>query len=430
MKRHEKPISCCRSRSRLRIDACTETSSADTGSSATRIAGETATRAQDRLAAAGRPRARADSGSAARRAGRRDRRASTTFSSRSRPRASRCSRSGSPTISPHDMRGLSDEYGSWNTMCSSRRSGRISRRERWVMSRPLSRICRRSARPAARRNSRRCDLPLPDSPTRPRDSPGPTRTRHRRPRGRSRRRREPPRPEVLHEAADLEDEPFSLTSPLIAPGMEARDEMIRARPRAARGPSTARSSARGQRGANAQAAASSRERRDAARDLLQPPRDRPARARHRAEQADRVRMLRLREQLVHRRLLGLPAGVHDKHAVGDIGDDAEVVRDQDDRGAEPLADVADQVEDPGLDRHVERGRRLVRDQDLRIAGERHRDHHALPHAARELVRVLVDPPVGRRDADEVEQLDRARRARRAPRARDGGAAPRRSGCRP
>ena len=27
------------------------------------------------------------------------------------------------------MRGLSDEYGSWKTMCTSVRSGRISRRE-------------------------------------------------------------------------------------------------------------------------------------------------------------------------------------------------------------------------------------------------------------------------------------------------------------
>ena len=121
------------------------------------------------------------------------------------------------------------------------------------------------------------------------------------------------------------------------------------------------------------------------------------------------------EELVHRRLLDLPAGVHDEHAVGDVGDDAEVVRDQDDRRPEPLADVAHQVEDPRLDRHVERGRRLVGDQDLRVAGERHRDHHALAHAAGELVRVLVDAPLRRRDADEVEQLDRALRA---PRARD------------
>ena len=39
-----------------------------------------------------------------------------------------------------------------------------------------------------------------------------------------------------------------------------------------------------------------------------------------------------------------------------------------------------------LDRDVERGRRLVGDQQRRVVGERRRDHDALPHAAREAVR--------------------------------------------
>ena len=72
-----------------------------------------------------------------------------------------------------------------------------------------------------------------------------------------------------------------------------------------------------------------------------------------------------------------------------------------------LLQLGEQVEDLRLDRHVERGRRLVGDQQLRVAGERHRDHHALAHAARELVRVVVDAPLRRRDADQREHLDRA-----------------------
>ena len=112
-----------------------------------------------------------------------------------------------------------------------------------------------------------------------------------------------------------------------------------------------------------------------------------------------------------RRLLDGAAGVHDQDPVGDVGDDAEVVGDEQDRGAEPLAEVAQQVEDPRLDRHVERGGRLVGDQQLRVAGDRHRDHHALAHAAGELVRVLVEPPRRRRDAD---QLAAARSPGRAP----------------
>jgi hypothetical protein len=48
--------------------------------------------------------------------------------------------------------------------------------------------------------------------------------------------------------------------------------------------------------------------------------------------------------------------------------------------------LGDQLEDLLLDRHVERRGRLVGDQQLRLAGDRHRDHHALLLAARHLVR--------------------------------------------
>ena len=70
--------------------------------------------------------------------------------------------------------------------------------------------------------------------------------------------------------------------------------------------------------------------------------------------------------------------------------DAHVVRDEQDRRAVVALQPLHQLEDLRLDRHVERGRRLVGDQQRRVARERHRDHHALPHAARELVRVVVD----------------------------------------
>ena len=58
--------------------------------------------------------------------------------------------------------------------------------------------------------------------------------------------------------------------------------------------------------------------------------------------------------------------------------------------------VAHQVEDLRLDGHVERRGRLVGDQQLRVAGQRHRDHHPLAHAAGELVRILAHPPLRRR----------------------------------
>ena len=60
-----------------------------------------------------------------------------------------------------------------------------------------------------------------------------------------------------------------------------------------------------------------------------------------------------------------------------------------------------------LDRDIERGRRLVGDQNFGVARERHRDHGALPHTPRELVR---ERPRARRsigDTHETQELDRA-----------------------
>ena len=71
--------------------------------------------------------------------------------------------------------------------------------------------------------------------------------------------------------------------------------------------------------------------------------------------------------LVERRLLDDPAGVHHHHPVGGLGDHAEVVRDQDHRHCGLVLQVAQQVEDLRLDGDVERGGRLVGDQQLRLA---------------------------------------------------------------
>ncbi len=117
-------------------------------------------------------------------------------------------------------------------------------------------------------------------------------------------------------------------------------------------------------------------------------------------------MLRVREDFEHRAVLDFFAVEHDEHVVGDFGDDAEVVRDEDDGHAAVVAELAEDFEDLGLDRDVEGGGRLVGDQQLRVAGEGHRDHHALLLAAGHLMRVGVDALLGLGDADFAEQVDR------------------------
>ena len=132
----------------------------------------------------------------------------------------------------------------------------------------------------------------------------------------------------------------------------------------------------------------------------------------------------LREQGSRRRVLHGTPGVHDDHVVGVAGGQPEVVADQDDRGAEPGAQLAEQVHDLRLGGHVQRGGRLVGDQQLRVRGERDRDHHPLAHATGELVRVLVEPPSRVRYPDQRQQLDRARCGRRPSRPGRGRGWPR------
>ena len=84
----------------------------------------------------------------------------------------------------------------------------------------------------------------------------------------------------------------------------------------------------------------------------------------------------------------------------------EVVGDQHDRHAGSLLQLAQQVQDLGLGRHVQGGGRLVGDQQFRVGRQRHRDHRPLAQAAAELVGVLVHALLGARDAHQPQQLDR------------------------
>ena len=101
------------------------------------------------------------------------------------------------------------------------------------------------------------------------------------------------------------------------------------------------------------------------------------------------------------------AGVHHRHAVRHFRDHRQIVGNEQYRHATAFLQLTQQVEDLRLYRHVERGGRLVRDQQFRIAGERHGDHHALFHAARELERIFVAPPFGIGNAHRVEQFEHA-----------------------
>ena len=107
------------------------------------------------------------------------------------------------------------------------------------------------------------------------------------------------------------------------------------------------------------------------------------------------------------------ARVEHVHAVGDRERDTQVVRDQDEPHPARALHRLEQLQDLSLGRHVECRRRLVGDQELRVACERGGEPDALPHAARELERVAVGcARLG--DADLGEPRDRVGPCLRAP----------------
>ena len=109
-----------------------------------------------------------------------------------------------------------------------------------------------------------------------------------------------------------------------------------------------------------------------------------AEPRHGGEQRLRVRMLRRGEERVGRALLDLLAAIHHQHAVGHFGDHAHVVRDEDHApcssrpaGRESVARICAWIVTSSA---------VVGSSAISSAGlhdERHRDHHALAHAARQ-----------------------------------------------
>jgi hypothetical protein len=98
----------------------------------------------------------------------------------------------------------------------------------------------------------------------------------------------------------------------------------------------------------------------------------------------------------------------------DLGDHAEVVRDEQHPRAVARLQVLDEAQDLRLRGDVERGGRLVGDEQRRLEHQRHGDHDALALAAGELVRVGLDHALGVRQAHlahDVEDLAPARRGR-------------------
>ena len=81
--------------------------------------------------------------------------------------------------------------------------------------------------------------------------------------------------------------------------------------------------------------------------------------------------------------------IHHGDAVADMGDDREIMRDEQIGEAVLALQVDQQIDHLGLDRDVERRDRLVAHDQARPERQRARDADALPLAAGELMRIVL-----------------------------------------
>ena len=81
--------------------------------------------------------------------------------------------------------------------------------------------------------------------------------------------------------------------------------------------------------------------------------------------------------------------VHHVDALADSGDHTKIMGDHDESCVRFANDLAQQLEHLRLNRYVERGGWFVGDDERRVRRERNRNHHALAHATRELMRIVL-----------------------------------------
>ena len=154
---------------------------------------------------------------------------------------------------------------------------------------------------------------------------------------------------------------------------------------------------------------------DGARDRQLVARLVDVRPRHGLDQRLRVRVGGPRDHLARRPVLDHLAEIHHEGALADIADERQVVRDVEGREAEPLPEIAQQVEDARPDADIEHRDGLVGHQEARPEHERAREHHALQLAARQLMRQAVEMLALVLELDEAQGLADARLVLRARR---------------
>lgn len=120
------------------------------------------------------------------------------------------------------------------------------------------------------------------------------------------------------------------------------------------------------------------------------------------KKALRIGMLRREQNVLRAALFNDAPSVHDGDAIGDLGNDTEVVSDKQEREFHFAAQSLEQFEDLFLNGDIESGGGLVGNEQLGIGGEGHGNHDALAKTPGELMRKLPGADIGLGDGGSFE----------------------------
>ena len=113
------------------------------------------------------------------------------------------------------------------------------------------------------------------------------------------------------------------------------------------------------------------------------------------------------EHIVHLAMFDDAARIHHGHFIGQASDHRQIVRDPDERGAVLARELLHFRKNLRLDRHVERRRWLIGNDQIGPVQHCDGNRHTLAHAARELVRIGLQALLGAGNAHHAQRLARA-----------------------
>ena len=99
------------------------------------------------------------------------------------------------------------------------------------------------------------------------------------------------------------------------------------------------------------------------------------------------------------------ACIHHRQIIRHPIDNRQIVGDQQNRHPQLPLQIAQQIQDLRLDRHIQSGCGLIRHQQPGLGRQGHRDHYPLLHAARELEGKIPGPQFRGGNAAQLEQTD-------------------------